>query len=130
MLADVRYALRGFRRFPGFTAVAVVSVALGSMPARHRPCDRPEPSRVYNVMTVEAQFGRTIASERLAATLTAVGLYGVMAFTVPARTREIGDPHDARRGQCPHAGAGDAGERGAHRVGNRAGRAGGDAGLW
>jgi len=55
----------------------------------------------YNVTTLQAQIDRTIASDRLLATLTAllgilallvatVGMYCVVAFAVAARTREIG----------------------------------------
>lgn len=55
----------------------------------------------YNVTTMERQLDRSIALDRLMGTLTtlfgllgvvlaAIGLYGMIAFTVTARTREIG----------------------------------------
>ena len=56
---------------------------------------------VFNVHTLEEQVQRSVASERLIASLSGVfsalatglamvGLYGVMAYTVTRRTREIG----------------------------------------
>ena len=56
---------------------------------------------VYNMRTIERQIDRSLVVERFVATLSTafgilatllaiVGLYGVMAFTVARRTREIG----------------------------------------
>ncbi len=56
---------------------------------------------VYSLHTLEAQVGQSVANDRLIASLSGVfsllatalamvGLYGVMAYTVTRRTREIG----------------------------------------
>src|SRR5262249_30595114 len=74
----------------------------GSLPAMRSVVSKLDASLpVYDAKTLESQLGETLSTERLIASLSAVfgglatvlaalGLYGVMAFSVARRTREIG----------------------------------------
>jgi predicted permease len=75
------------------------AIAFGAARRVAREMDANVP--LYNLRTLERQIERSLLNERLVATLSSafgilatllavIGLYGVMAFTVAKRTREIG----------------------------------------
>ena len=72
---------------------------IGAVRAELRALDRDQP--IYDVRTLEQRLGASLARPRFSATLlalfgglavvlTAVGLYGVMSYTMAQRTHEIG----------------------------------------
>ena len=118
MFQDVRFAIRSAFRKPALTSVIVISLALGIGANTTiftvinavflRPLPVHDPARMVQVFTVmpksttmtevlrgnlwTARLGAMLLAVfgLLAVTLTTVGVYGVMAYSVTQRTHEIG----------------------------------------
>ena len=102
LLAQNAKDLEGFRSFGGASLVIkTAGTPLALTPLVRREVERLEPGLpIYGVETMEEQVGRSLVLARLASwflgifgllavALAAVGLYGLMSYSVAARTREI-----------------------------------------